>query len=1057
MFLAREGGSYLLQVRLAHDIPATGHYEIVLEELRPANPEDVARIQAQRDFSDGEKGRNEGSEKSLRKALEAYGRALPVLRGLGDRPGEALALNRIGEVYSSLSESTKALEYLNQALTVWLAADDLRGQAQTLDDLGGAYYNLGEVGKAIDTLSKALTAAQGAKDRGAESEIYNDLGVVYADIDEYQALDYNNQALTLRRATGNRRGEAITLANIGHTYYALGDEERALAYFNQAIPIMRVLGDRYDEAATLNNMAAAHSVLGDKQKALDLYARALALQTVVGDRQGQAVTLSNMGNVYKALGETRRALERSQQALSLAEAVGDLSEQAISLTRIANLHAEAGERQQALPLYNRALSLSRSAKDRRWEAMVLDDMGHIEAELGHSQKALERYEQALQLQQAVGYPGEQAETLEDIGRTYDRLGQKEKASGYYSQALELAQSVGDRFRQARILLDIASVERDRGQSLEALKTIERALALVESLRAEIVSYDFRTSFFAERQKTYEFYVDSLMQLHKMYPADGYCARALEAAERQKARSLLDALGEAHADIREGADLHLLERERSLQRLIDGKSYRRIQLLDKKGTEHQAAALQKDLDALLVQYQEVETQIRQGSPRYAALTQPEILKAEQIQTLAGDSQTLLLEYALGDERSYLWAITRDSLNGYELAGRAQIDACARRVYEVLTTGNYKANGNYEEKRGLAEAEGAYPKAAATLSQMVLGPAANLLAGKRLVIVADGPLQYVPFGALPAPNVKRVGKTEGNGGTEVRNPLVVSHEIVNVPSFATLALLRKEVAGRREAPKLVAVLADPVFDAEDSRVLRTNTHTGQGAATRGEAEPEAAAGPSDSLAEDSLTRSAAEVGLTREGLRLRRLFFTRREADSILEQVPDGAGAKFLDFRANRTTAKSPDLANYRVVHFATHGWLDSEHPELSGLVLSMVDEHGKPQNGFLELQDIYNLKLHADVVVLSACQTGLGKDIKGEGLVGLTRGFMYAGAPRVMASLWSVEDVATSELMKTLYQNMFKTGFTPAAALRSAQVEMWRSKRWSAPYFWASFVFQGEWR
>jgi len=317
--------------------------------------------------------------------------------------------------------------------------------------------------------------------------------------------------------------------------------------------------------------------------------------------------------------------------------------------------------------------------------------------------------------------------------------------------------------------------------------------------------------------------------------------------------------------------------------------------------------------------------------------------------------------------------------------------------------------------------------------------------------------VPFAAFPAPNMKRAAKTEGNGGTELGEPLIVSHEIANVPSLSTLALLRKEVAGRHAAPKLVAVLADPVFDPEDSRVLKTNTQRDPGAATRGDADPEAAAASSDSSAEDSLTRSAAEVGLTREGQHFRRLFFSRREADSILEQVPDGAGAKFLDFRASRTTAKSPDLAKYRVVHFATHGWLDSEHPELSGLVLSMVDEHGKAQNGFLELQDIYNLNLHADVVVLSACQTGLGKDIKGEGLVGLTRGFMYAGAPRVIASLWNVDDVATSELMKSLYENMFKTGLTPAAALRGAQVEMWKSKRWSAPYFWASFVFQGEWR
>lgn len=168
-------------------------------------------------------------------------------------------------------------------------------------------------------------------------------------------------------------------------------------------------------------------------------------------------------------------------------------------------------------------------------------------------------------------------------------------------------------------------------------------------------------------------------------------------------------------------------------------------------------------------------------------------------------------------------------------------------------------------------------------------------------------------------------------------------------------------------------------------------------------------------------------------------------------------KALDFNANRVTATSSDLGQYRIVHFATHGLLNSEHPELSGIVLSLVDEQGRPQDGFLRLREIYNLNLPAELVVLSACRTGLGKEIKGEGLVGLTRGFMYAGAARVVASLWKVQDDATAELMKRFYLGMLKDGMRPAAALRSAQVEMWKQKRWRSPYYWAAFVLQGEWK
>ncbi|HQR36473.1 MAG TPA: CHAT domain-containing protein, partial [Blastocatellia bacterium] len=190
---------------------------------------------------------------------------------------------------------------------------------------------------------------------------------------------------------------------------------------------------------------------------------------------------------------------------------------------------------------------------------------------------------------------------------------------------------------------------------------------------------------------------------------------------------------------------------------------------------------------------------------------------------------------------------------------------------------------------------------------------------------------------------------------------------------------------------------------------------------------------------------------------RLPFSREEADTILSFAPNGKGFKALSFAANRTTATSSELAQYRIVHFATHGLLNSEHPELSGLVFSLVDESGKSQDGFLRLHEIYNLRLSADLVVLSACQTALGKQIKGEGVVGLTRGFMHAGTPRVVASLWQVNDLATAELMKLFYRGMLKDGQRPAAALRAAQLELMKQKRWASPYFWAAFTLQGEWQ
>jgi CHAT domain-containing protein len=288
--------------------------------------------------------------------------------------------------------------------------------------------------------------------------------------------------------------------------------------------------------------------------------------------------------------------------------------------------------------------------------------------------------------------------------------------------------------------------------------------------------------------------------------------------------------------------------------------------------------------------------------------------------------------------------------------------------------------------------------------------------------------------------------------------VENEIVNLPSASALAVLRNEIRNRRSASKSVAVIADPVFEPDDPRVA-SYTAKAVGAGTPGSgntgiSRPNVAASLRPGT---ELHRALRDVGILREGGQgIARLLSSREEADAIIAAAA-GAGMRATGFKATRATATSPELGQYRIVHFATHGLLNSEHPALSGLVFSLVDEQGKSQDGFLGLHDIYNLNLPADLVVLSACNTGLGKEVRGEGLVGIVRGFMYAGAARVVASLWKVDDEATAELMKRFYQQMLQGGLTPAAALRAAQVEMWQHKRWHSPYYWAAFVLQGEWK
>jgi CHAT domain-containing protein/Flp pilus assembly protein TadD len=902
--------------------------------------------------------------------------AVPVVRG---QDAEAQRLFSEGQqllAQGTVTSQRAAVEKFEAAVPLWRAAGDKRHEAISLSYLGKIYDQLGD----------------GAK-----------------------ALGYYQQTLSLVRAVGDRASEAAALNNIGLIYYSLGDRQKALSYYDDALATLRSLGDKRVEAITLVNIALAFDSLGEKQKALDHYNRALPLLLEVGDRASQGVTLNNMGFVYDQLGEKEKALDYYGRALPVLREVGNARFEATTLNNIGYVYDSLDEKEKALEYYNLALPVLRAVGDRRVEATTLNNIGLVYKSRGERQKALDFFRQALQLRRAIADRDGEAITLNDTGSLYDLTGNAPEALEYYRQALQLSRAVQDKGLEAAILLGMAKAERSRGHLVEARKQIESALALVESLRTKVVSQELRASYFASVQEYFETYVNLLMRQHRLDPVAGYDRMALEASERARARSLLESLTEAGADIRQGVDPALLERERSLRSLLNAKAEQQTRLLNSNHTEEQAAGVKKELDEILTRFEEVETQLRTNSPRYAALAQPAPLSLKEIQTRVLDADTLLLEYALGAEKSYLWAVTPDSIHSYELPPRAEIEDAARRVYELLTARNKQVKFETADERRLriAKADEGYAEAAGLLSRMVLAPVAAQVGRKRLMIVSDGALQYIPFAALPAPE---------NPGL----PLVVNHEIVSEPSASTVDVLRRELAGRKAAAKTLAILADPVFEKSDERVKPRKT---------------------------GLHHAPRPDG---EELKIGRLPFTRREASEIAALVPESERLVALDFAASRETATSDVLAQYRYVHFATHGFLNSAHPELSGIVLSLVDERGAERDGFLRAYEIYNLKLPAEVVVLSGCRTGLGKEIKGEGLVGLTRGFMYAGSARVLVSLWDIADEASAELMTKFYRELLgRERPRPAAALRAAQLAVRQNKRWQAPYYWAAFALQGE--
>ena len=522
-----------------------------------------------------------------------------------------------------------------------------------------------------------------------------------------------------------------------------------------------------------------------------------------------------------------------------------------------------------------------------------------------------------------------------------------------------------------------------------------------------------------------------MQLHRLRPGEGFANEAFLVSEQGRARLLLDLLSESRANIRTGAARDLVESERRLRGLLRAQAEYQLRLSLSGKDSSELTEVTKQLAQLRSDYEAVQAQLREQIPRLFSFEQFAPVDLERIQRELRGTDTMLLEYALGDDHSYLWAITSHSSDSYMLPARKEIEDAAQELYKTLTA-RQGSDGQSEKEfqANIPAADNLYFEKARNLSRMLLEPVAEKLGNRRLVVVTDGALQYIPFEVLSARFAQPAGPIDATPF------LIKTNEVVVLPSASTLIAIRGAQNHKSSPGKLVAIIADPVFSSTDGR-----------------AKPET---PPTSVAEAAVDQTPDQAEQqTVENLRLARLAHASEEADAISSVAPWRTTLVAKGFDASRETAMSPEVSQAQIVHFATHGFLDSEHPELSGIVLTMTDHNGAKTNGLMLLPDIYSLDLSAELAVLSACQTALGKDIKGEGLVGLTHSFMSAGAKSVVASLWNVDDRATAALMADFYEGMLQEGQTPAAALRSAKLKMISEKQWSAPYYWAGFVLQGE--
>lgn len=902
-----------------------------------------------------------------------------------------------------------------------------------------------------------------------------------------QALSYLQTALKLYTESNDQRGIAAGRDALGDLFMVQGQYAVALEHYQKAY-------DAFTQASFKDqkNQAAANLVTSQAGSSTASAAAETAASTVdnsfnanlmlakIGDTNYRLGQLANAGVAYSRMTVKKpegAAAKATRRFGGIGGIVGSISTGRPNIAAPTSSAIGLLETKKEMDEYRVAIVYMTYELGTGRIAFANNDLVTAKK---HFQNALDAGGGSLPIVASLG----QTRRFRTAART--SLGDVALKEGRYKDAAKMFEDAvkgaeGDKrldlmwpaFRgQGRSLWMMAAQEKDpkRATKLreDSLTAYRAALQKIETIRAGSLRADeSRTTFLATTKDVYDEASNAFAEMALMTAgAQGsgsaeasvlsgqsldYASEAIRITEAGRARSLLDMLSEVNAQITQGVPPELLkrkqenlDRQQEIAAVLTGVSLSTDQ-------KTKPSDLEKELDKLQTEFDEIENQIRTASPRYASLTATQPLSLVDIQQKVLDDNTVLLEYSLGADSSYLFAVTRAGVSVFKLPARAEVNKLATDLRAQLVPPKLQRRlvgiDVADEQRGLGLAQGpaenvaAFAAASNALYKVVVEPAASLVGDKRILVVADGALNYVPFEAL-------VKAPAGDDYTSL-SYLVKTNEIVYAPSASVIAAIRASSPGAASG-RGVLVIADPVFNPDDTRLRGLPT-----AAMSGESR---GLGLALESAVQDVTGGSGVTPASSGRPRLARLPGTRTEAEAI-SKIAQTGGVKpdvWMDLGASEENVESRDVTNYRVVHIATHGLLNVERPQFTGVVLSLVGNTS--EDGFLRTDEIFNLKMGAPLVMLSACETGLGKEKRGEGVIGLTRAFMYAGAPTVGVSLWSVADKSTADLMTDFYRRYLgSTRASAAASMREAQLAMITGKKYSAPFYWAPFVLVGEWK
>jgi CHAT domain-containing protein/tetratricopeptide (TPR) repeat protein len=927
-------------------------------------------------------------------ALENFQKAVDIARASGSKLEEGQHLNMIGNHYWSRSKFSKASEYFTKAVEAIKETEVKTQWISYLYNSGLMYCYLSQPLKGREYYRQALEVAREIGHKEEEAKLLRSIGFTHVQMSEYtQALDFYRETLDIAQEIADRRRQAECLTDIADIDWKKGNYSQSIEKYEESLRISRDVGDDSREFWTLVGMGNVFLRTGDFSKSLQTYLQALEINKLLKLRHQEGILLINIANIYLNTGDHSKALDYYQQALDIHKETGSMSSEGVTLNNIARVYSEQKDYSRAAEVYRQAIQIARETGDKRAEANRLNNLANTYTHLGDFATARTLYDEALTLTDHLGTKEIEANVYRDRAYMFDRVQEYSRAQESFLKAISISKEIGYSQKIWLAHAGLASVYNKQNKDQEALEQYTKALENIESMRSQIRLEEHKSGFLSDKIEVYVSLVSLLFDLHQGQPPRGFAEEAYYVAEKAKARAFLDSLREGKTNLSNKLSADLKEEENELLRRISGIQ---TELVKPRISDAKRQELYKELEEAEDDHLNLVQRIRNASPIYAQIVYPEPHRLEDIKKRLLDAETAILEYLVGEEEAFLFFVTKDDFSVHRLSASKDLGERANDYLSLLKT---RTDRDFQAF-----------SAGERLFQELIGPVKEKLVSiKKLIIIPDGNLSFLPFEALVGP-----------GRDDHPEYLISDYRISYAPSATALANLldRKNLIGLQ---KDLLAFADPDYDfAEISR---------------------------KEIDADYILR---EVYLE-QGFEFSPLRYSAEEVRQISKLIKKKARDVYTEKDAKEEKIKSLTLKDYKIMHFATHGFFDEKVPLRSSLLLTL--DQDPTEDGFFQAREIYRTDLSAKLVVLSACQTGRGKLERGEGVMGLSRAFLYAGAESVVASLWSINDKATSVFMKHFYEGLSQ-GMSKEQSLQKAKLDMIGS-RYKHPFYWAPFVLNGD--